>query len=392
MRLILLGVGQAGGKIVDRFLQYEQQTNQDFIVGTVALNTARADLRGLEHIPDRRRHLFGQTEVNGHGVGADNELATRLTVEDAQELIRATDDIPTSKADAFLVVAGLGGGTGSGAAPVIARELDRIYAQPIYGLGILPGTDEGSIYTYNAARSFQTFIDEVDNLLLFDNDAWMQSGEDVTSAYDSMNEKLVRRLSVIFNAGEVSGSDAVGESVVDSSEIINTLKGGGVTTIGFASSELPDDSSSGFSIRGLLGSSTPKPDEVEAVSRITTAARRAARGRLTLPADLSSTERALVVVSGPPAWLSRKGIEQSSQWLEEETTSMEIRGGDDPQPSSKYVSVAGLFSGVTDIPRLKQLQQQAMETDEWQENRDEVSEENLETLVEDPTDRLDSLF
>jgi len=70
--------------------------------------------------------------------------------------------------DAFLVVAGLGGGTGSGGAPVIARHLKRIHTEPVYGLGILPGSDEGGIYTLNAARSLKTFVDEVDNLMLFD--------------------------------------------------------------------------------------------------------------------------------------------------------------------------------------------------------------------------------
>jgi cell division GTPase FtsZ len=58
-----------------------------------------------------------------------------------------------------------------------------MYEEPVYGPGILPDGEEGGIYHLNAARSFVTFIEEVDNLLLFDNAAWRMGGQIVRTSY-----------------------------------------------------------------------------------------------------------------------------------------------------------------------------------------------------------------
>jgi len=179
MKLAMIGFGQAGGKIVEKFLEYDERTGSEVVGSALAINTAKADLMGLDRIPEEQRVLVGQARVKGHGVGADNELGSQIVEEDIDEIQRAIDEIPVHEVDAFLIVAGLGGGTGSGGSPVLAKHLKRIYTEPVYGLGVLPGTDEGGIYTLNAARSFQTFVREVDNLLVFDNDAWRRTGESI---------------------------------------------------------------------------------------------------------------------------------------------------------------------------------------------------------------------
>ncbi|MEF8882706.1 MAG: cell division protein, partial [Halapricum sp.] len=164
MKIAMIGFGQAGGKIVDKFLEYDDRTDSGIVRSAVAVNTAKADLLGLERVPEENRVLIGQTRVKGHGVGADNELGAEIAEEDIDEVQSVIDNIPVHEIDAFLIIAGLGGGTGSGGSPVLAKHLKRIYTEPVYGLGILPSSDEGGIYTLNAARSFQTFVREVDNL------------------------------------------------------------------------------------------------------------------------------------------------------------------------------------------------------------------------------------
>ncbi|MFT4889420.1 MAG: cell division GTPase FtsZ [Halobacteriales archaeon] len=392
MKLAMIGFGQAGGKIVDKFLEYDAETGSGIVRSAVAINTAKADLMGLERVPDENRVLIGQARVKGHGVGADNELGAEIVEEDIDEIQGAIDNIPVHEVDAFLIIAGLGGGTGSGGAPVLAKHLKRIYTEPVYGLGILPGSDEGGIYTLNAARSFQTFTREVDNLLVFDNDAWRQAGESVESGYEEINDEIVRRFGVILGAGEIEAGDEVGESVVDSSEIINTLDSGGVSTVGYAteSVELSDDS-------GLLSRFTGSQDDEDGIeaanttNRITSLVRKAALGRLTLPCEIEGAERALLVMAGPPEHLNRKGIERGRKWVEEQTGSMEVRGGDYPI-NEPQVASAILLSGVADVPRIKELQQVAIEA---QDNIEEIrsqSEENLQELVEDDDDELEPLF
>ncbi|WP_128476561.1 tubulin/FtsZ family protein [Halorussus pelagicus] len=387
MKLAMIGFGQAGSKIVDKFVEYDRETGSGVVRSAIAVNTAKADLAGLEHVPERNRILIGQARVKGHGVGADNELGAEIAEADIDEIQGALDDVAVHEIDAFLVVAGMGGGTGSGGAPVLARHLKRIYTEPVYGLGILPAEDEGGIYTLNAARSFKTFVDEVDNLLVFDNDAWRETGESVRGGYDRINEEIVRRFGILFSAGEVREGQAVAESVVDSSEIINTLSSGGISTVGYATEQV--ETAGG----GLLGRfSEDDLDATETTNRITSLVRKAALGRLTLPCEVRSTDRSLVVVSGPQDHLNRKGIERGRQWLENETASMEVRGGDYPVADTDRVGAVTLLSGVTDVPRVEALQDVAVETQDNIDDIDAERDENLESLVRDDSDELEALF
>ncbi|MBC7110450.1 MAG: cell division protein, partial [Archaeoglobi archaeon] len=82
MKLFMIGFGQAGGKIVDLFVEYDKRTKQNAIVRALAINTAKADLLGLKHIPMEDRLLIGHSIVKGHGVGADNELGAKVAAED----------------------------------------------------------------------------------------------------------------------------------------------------------------------------------------------------------------------------------------------------------------------------------------------------------------------
>ncbi len=392
MKLAMIGFGQAGGKVVDKFLEYDKRTGSEVVRAAATVNTAKADLMGLEHIPESQRVLIGQSRVKGHGVGADNELGAEIAEEDIDEVQGAIDSIPVHEVDAFLVVAGLGGGTGSGGAPVLAKHLKRIYTEPVYGLGVLPGSDEGGIYTLNAARSFQTFVREVDNLMVFDNDAWRKTGESVQGGYEDINEEIVRRFGILFGAGEIKEGQEVAESVVDSSEIINTLSGGGVSTVGYAEEEVEERSSGGLLSRLRNDDDGDELDSAHTTNRIMSLVRKAALGRLTLPCEIEGAERALLVLAGPPEYLNRKGIERGRKWLEEQTGSMEVRGGDYPYRGSGFVATVILLAGVTNVPRIKELQQVAIEAqDNLAEIRDE-SEENLDELVSDDEDELESLF
>jgi cell division GTPase FtsZ len=385
----MIGFGQAGGKVLEKFIQYDDTTQGQTVAVPMAINSARSDLMGLERIEEGNRILIGQTRVKGHGVGADNRLGASIAKEDMDEIQGAIDNIPVHEIDAFLIIAGLGGGTGSGGAPVLARRLKTLFSEPVYGLGILPGRDEGGIYSLNAARSFKTLVDEVDNLMMFDNDAWRKTGESVEAGYDKINDEIVKRYGVLFNAGEVDDPSVAGESIVDSSEIINTLATEGVSTIGYATSKVEKEEEGGFLSR-FRRNDEKMIDASADTNRITSVVRSATLGRLTLPCDIRGAERILVLVAGPPEHLNRKGIERSRKWLEEETGCMVVRGGDYPIPNSNYVAAVALLSGVTDIPRIESLQERAQQTLDNMTARNEVSDEKLRKLVDDEVqiDRL----
>ncbi len=359
----------------------------------IAVNTARTDLMGLKHIELKDRILIGQTVVKGHGVGTDNAAGARITMDEVDSIVSAIDRKGTHDVDAFMVVAGLGGGTGSGGTPVLVRQLKNIYHEPVYVLGILPAPEEGKLYSFNAARSLTTLIKEADNTFVFDNSAWKNEGESIKSAFSRLNDEIVRRFGVLFRAGEM-GKAGVGEMVVDSSEIINTLRGGGISTVGYAIASVTTDRSKS-PLSGIIGgitSTLKKREATEEVllgedrtAKIISLVRRAMLGRLTLPCDFSTAERALVLVAGPPDELDRKGIEKAKSWVEENIAGVEVRGGDYPVRSS-FVAAVVLLSTIGNAPRIRELTEIARETKEdsvrAEERKPLTIDEDIEPLFE----------
>ena len=370
MRVFFIGFGQAGGKLVDMFLAQDKKTGANSFRGII-INTARTDLMGVKNIPMEDRLLIGQTKVKGHGVGTDNVTGAKVAADEIDTIINAIDRRGTHDIDAFVVCAGLGGGTGSGGAPVLCRHLKRIYREPVYALGVIPAPEEGRLYSLNAARSLSTLVNEADNVIVFDNSAWKNDGESVKSAYERLNEEIVRRFGVLFRAGEVT-KYGVGEMVVDSSEIINTLRGGGISSVGYAISEaIPKGKGAAKSGGGLFGGLRKKEKAEPHVditgddksAKIIGLVRRAMLGRLTLPCDYSTAERALVLVAGPPAELDRKGVEKSKSWVEENIAGVEVRGGDYPVDSG-YVAAVVLLASIGNAPRIRELMELAKEAKE----------------------------
>ena len=141
MKFFIIGFGQCGGKIVDLFLENEKRIGSNVITKALAINTARTDLMGLKYIPMKDRILIGQAVVKGHGVGTDNKLGAKIAQDEIETILSAIDERGTDDIDAFLIVAGLGGGTGSGGAPVLAKYLSEMYSEPVYTLGILPAPE-----------------------------------------------------------------------------------------------------------------------------------------------------------------------------------------------------------------------------------------------------------
>jgi len=363
MRFFAIGFGQAGGKILDLFVENEKLRGSDTLKA-IAINTARTDLMGLRHIPPKNRILIGQTTVKGHGVGTDNKLGAKIAQEEIDTVLNAIDELGTHEIDAFLIISGLGGGTGSGGSPVLAKYLSEMYSEPVYAVGVLPAPKEGKLYSLNAARSMVTLMRYVDNLILVDNGAWRFEGLSLKESYAKINEEIVRRLAVLARAGEPVEEGMVGEMVVDSSEVINTLKGGGISSIGYATLPIAEKKKSGL-FGFIKKKSTPVVTaEEDKSTKIATLVRKAALGRLTIPCNIGSAERALVLVAGPPEQLDRKGLEKAKLWLEEQISGVEVRAGDYPTRRTRYIAALVVLANVTEIPRVKQLQKLASEAKE----------------------------
>ncbi len=358
MKVALIGVGQAGGKLTERISRYDSEMGFEAVQGTLAVNSAKPDLQSLECVETQ---LIGAERVNGHGVGGDNELGAEIMQSDVQQVLDKLDGRVTSRSEAIFVIAGLGGGTGSGGAPVLVHHLQRVYDIPVYALGVLPGQNEGALYQANAGRSLKTLAREADSTLLIDNDAWHEQGESVKDAFARINTKISERVGLLFASGEAV--EGVGESVVDSSEVINTLRSGGLSVLGYASEVANEDSA----------------QNVQTVMSVT---RQAILTGTSLP-NATNGDSALLVIAGRPQAISRKGIEKARSWLEEEIGSMQVRGGDFPLESDR-LSALVLLGGAERSKRITEFMERAREADQKAKGTDPA-----ETLTDD---RLDSLF
>lgn len=389
MKLAVIGFGNAGGKIVDKLLEFEMHTGRNLIRSAIAVNSARVDLERLEHLPEEHRFLIGQTHerVKGHGVGSDPDLGAEITRNDAYEIDRALDMVPVYEIDAFLIIAGLGGGTGSGGAPALASDLRQRYDEPVYGVGIMPSQEEAGRAALNAARSFQSFGEATNNLILFDNDTWRGSGDSIEAGYERTNEELAKRVVTLLAAGEVDGS-TISENAMDSSDIRRTLDTGGVSTIAYA--ETHDVSNAQ---KGLLGqylqNGSPDLGEADRATKVNGLIRQAVQSRLTCPAEIESAERSLVVLSGPPEELSRKGLETGRRWLEQQTGSVEVLAGDDPRKDADALAGVVLLSNVTEIPSVERLQNRAVAARENIDEQQASREDKIADLLTDEDDILD---
>ncbi|MFB6163426.1 MAG: tubulin/FtsZ family protein [Halococcoides sp.] len=359
MKVVLIGVGQAGGKLAQAIAEFDYEMDLGAVTGALAVNTARADLQSL----NIETQLIGQDRVKGHGVGGDNELGAEVMDTDADEVMDALDGRITSRSDAIVLVGGLGGGTGSGGMPVLARELKTVYDRPVYALGILPGRDEGSLYQVNAGRSLKTVLQETDSTILIDNDAWRSSDESLEAGFQTINERVARRIGLLLATGErIEGTP---ETVVDASDLINTLRRGKLAAVGYATCEASEDAA-------------------ENINAISSLARNAVLTGTSLP-DAVDAQSALLVVAGEPQRIARKGVERARKWIEEETGSLDVRGGDFPMDSDRLAAIV-VLGGIERSRRVEEFLDRAREASE---RTDAAPADPAESLQDD---RLDDLF
>lgn len=390
MKLGTIGVGNAGSKIVDKMVEFETLTNRNFCRHVLVINTARTDLSKPDHVPEDQRILIGDThqKAKGHGVGGDVDVGAEVAQSDIDEIRRAFDDVEIHEVDAILVCASLGGGTGSGAGPVVINELQKMYDEPVYALGVLPGKYEGGRPALNAARSLQSFVTNVDNFIAFDNDAWRTKNQTVEEGYERMNRELAMRIVTLLGAGEYD-DETVAENAMDSSDVIRTLGTDGISSIGYASTSVNEG---GDGLLARFREESEAQNGSSDAAKINGLVRRAVNSRLTLPCDVSSTDRALIVLSGPPSELSRKGLESAREWIENEVDTVEVLAGDDPRENATALSAVVLLSNVTETPRIDSIQEQAVAAQDKIAEQDAVREEEIADLITDEQDEIDPVI
>ncbi|WP_299027480.1 cell division protein FtsZ [uncultured Thermanaerothrix sp.] len=159
-RIKVIGVGGGGCNAVDRMIE-EGLTGIEF----VAVNTDAQDLL-LSKAPTRVR--IGDKLTRGLGAGGNPEVGRKAAEESAEELYNVLKG-----SDMVFVTAGLGGGTGTGAAPVVAQIAKEVGALTI-GVVTRPFAFEGSKRAQAAEAGIAKLKEHADTLIVIPNDRLLQ--------------------------------------------------------------------------------------------------------------------------------------------------------------------------------------------------------------------------
>jgi cell division protein FtsZ len=180
-RIKVVGVGGGGCNAVNRMIEDGIQ-GVDFI-------TINTDVQALELSKANTRVRIGEKLTRGLGSGGDPEIGRRSAEESSASL-----DEVLKGADMVFVTAGMGGGTGTGAAPVVARIAQKLGALTI-GVVTRPFTFEGFKRKQSCELGLTNLKEFVDTLILIPNDRLLQIIDKKTSLQDSFRlaDKILRQ-------------------------------------------------------------------------------------------------------------------------------------------------------------------------------------------------------
>ncbi|HZP21791.1 MAG TPA: cell division protein FtsZ [Terriglobales bacterium] len=163
-KIKVIGVGGGGGNAVNRMIESRLE-GVEFVV-------ANTDLQALKGSKAPVKIQLGVKLTNGLGAGANPEVGRKAALEDADKIIEALEG-----ADMVFVTTGLGGGTGTGAAPIIASLASEMGALTV-AVVTKPFAFEGKRRQNQAERGLQDLIDSVDTTVVIPNEKLLAVAKD----------------------------------------------------------------------------------------------------------------------------------------------------------------------------------------------------------------------
>lgn len=163
-KIKVIGVGGGGGNAVNRMICTG--------VEGIEFAVANTDLQALQMSRAPVKIQLGTKLTNGLGAGANPEIGRRGALEDADKIIEVLEG-----ADMVFVTAGLGGGTGTGAAPIIASLASEMGALTV-AVVTKPFAFEGKRRLGQAERGLSELVDSVDTMIVIPNERLLAVAQD----------------------------------------------------------------------------------------------------------------------------------------------------------------------------------------------------------------------
>ena len=190
----VVGVGGGGGNAVNRMIKAGLSNVEFWLMNT--------DLQVLEYGQTQNKIQLGASSTNGLGAGGDPSIGEKAAEEAQQEITKALEG-----ADMVFITAGMGGGTGTGAAPVVAKIAKE--------LGILtvavvtkPFSWEGKKRQNQAVQGLEKLREAVDAVIVIPNDKLLQVVDrqvSLTESFIIVDEVLLRGVQGISDIITIPG-------------------------------------------------------------------------------------------------------------------------------------------------------------------------------------------
>jgi len=212
----VVGIGGAGNNVVNRMVGYGAD-GVDFI----AVNT---DKQALAVSGAEKKIQIGEKVTHGQGAGSNPDMGRKAAEESRNEIFAALED-----ADMVFLTAGMGGGTGTGAAPTVA-EIARESGILTVGVVTKPFFWEGKRRMDQAQAGIAELMEKVDSLLIIPNDRLKYaSPEKVTlaNAFEIADDVLIKAVSSISDLIKSTGFINL-----DFADVTAVMKGAGLAHMG----------------------------------------------------------------------------------------------------------------------------------------------------------------
>ncbi len=353
MKIVVIGLGQCGGRIADEFAKLnnkaKRQRGIEIVTGAFAVNTDAADLSGLTAIKRDYQHriLIGGRKTGGHGVGKVNELGAEIAKEDSDKVI---DAIRTTKrfyeSDAFFLIASAGGGTGSGALPVITQHVKARYSdKPVYTAVVLPFEHEEQTEertTYNTATCLKSTYSVADAVFLIDNQRYIRKDSSLSNNLAKINQMIAEPFYGILCAGEEKKPKYIGAKLLDAGDIMQTIVGW--TVIGYGNSQIPLLRFPGEKSRDFIKKGTETQKAIQAMD--------AAISELSLNCKPEDARRALFLLSAPSREMNVDMVKELGDYMRNLVPLATIRNGDYPRQRG-LLDVSVILSELSDVEKIR---------------------------------------
>lgn len=221
-RIVVIGVGGAGNNAVNRMIDEDISSVEFYVLNTdkQALSTSKA----------RNRLVLGGDYTQGLGAGGEPEVgrqAAEASIEDIRNIVKG--------ANMVFVAAGMGGGTGTGAAPVIARVAREEGALTV-AIVTRPFGFEGKKRIANSVEGLNELKESVDSIIIVSNDKLL-----MVNGTNSIQEAFSESDRVLAQSVKTVTDLILMPAVInlDFADVRNTLKNSGVALIGFGMGQGP---------------------------------------------------------------------------------------------------------------------------------------------------------